>query len=224
MQTIASLVKRLDMTAEEALGKLQYMLFEVDSIDAEISDEQCDLLIDVDDDPALAETARQAKLNEREKARKRAERLQAAAKKAAAKKAAAAKKEAAAAAKKDLARLRSLIPEDVRLLIGIMDPREAGRPAAGNFAKGRYLDDVWVFHLDELDVQPKLFCCPSQDLAVAQKHETRGLSQCAVCNRLDRHLRPHAQRVAHGDGKELSICVYLTHAIGGSSWLWVPSP
>ncbi|MGI6461030.1 MAG: translation initiation factor IF-2 [Candidatus Hydrogenedentales bacterium] len=96
MQTIASLAKRLDMTAEEALERLRFMLMEVESVDSELTDDQCDLLIDVDDDPSVAERVRQKKLDEKEKARKRTERLRAAAKKAAAKRKLAAKKKAAA--------------------------------------------------------------------------------------------------------------------------------
>ncbi|HOF40071.1 MAG TPA: translation initiation factor IF-2 [Candidatus Hydrogenedentes bacterium] len=96
MQTVASLAKRLDMTAEEALEKLRFMLMEVESVDSELTDDQCDLLIDVDDDPSVAERVRQKKLDEEEKARKRTERLQAAAKKAAAKRKLAAKKKPAA--------------------------------------------------------------------------------------------------------------------------------
>ena len=83
MQTIASLAERLDMTAEEALEKLRYMFFEVDSIESGITDEQCDLLIDIDENPSIAEQTREAKLKEVEKARERTERLQAAARKAA---------------------------------------------------------------------------------------------------------------------------------------------
>lgn len=47
---------------------------------------------------------------------------------------------AAAAAQKDLDELRALLPDNVKLLIGEMDPKEAGKPAIGNFANGRYLD------------------------------------------------------------------------------------
>ena len=96
MQTVASLAKRLDMTAEEALEKLRFMMMEVESVDSELTDDQCDLLIDVDDDPAVAERVRQKKLDDEEKARKRTERLKAAAQKAAAKRKQAAKKKPAA--------------------------------------------------------------------------------------------------------------------------------
>lgn len=86
MQTVATLAKRLDnMTAEMAVEKLQYMLFEVEGVESKITDEQCDILIDVDDDPSIADRIREEKLKEQEKARKRTERLQKAAKKAAAK-------------------------------------------------------------------------------------------------------------------------------------------
>ncbi len=97
MQTIASLAERLDMTAEEAVEKLRFMMFEIEGVDSVISDDEIDLLIDVDDDPSVAERTREAKLKEIEKAKKRTERLKQAAKKAAAKrKAAAAKKKASA--------------------------------------------------------------------------------------------------------------------------------
>jgi translation initiation factor IF-2 len=85
MQTIASMANRLEMTAEEAVERLQYMLFEVESVDSEINDDLCDILIDVDDEPSTADRVRQEKLDKQEKDRKRNERLKAAAKKAAAK-------------------------------------------------------------------------------------------------------------------------------------------
>jgi len=68
MQTIASLAKRLDMGAEKAVEVLRYLFFDVDSVDTVISDEECDLLIDIDDDPAIAERLRDAKLKERKRA------------------------------------------------------------------------------------------------------------------------------------------------------------
>ncbi|HQE83059.1 MAG TPA: translation initiation factor IF-2, partial [Candidatus Hydrogenedentes bacterium] len=55
----------------------------------------CDLLIDVDDDPTVAERVRQKRLDDEEKARKRTERLKAAAQKAAAKRKAESEKKAA---------------------------------------------------------------------------------------------------------------------------------
>ena len=42
MQTVASLAKRLDMTAEEALEKLRIMMMEVESVDSELTADQCD--------------------------------------------------------------------------------------------------------------------------------------------------------------------------------------
>jgi translation initiation factor IF-2 len=84
MQTVNSLAERLDMTAEDAVEKLRYMLFEVDGADTPITDEQVDLLIDVDEDPDIAEKVREKKLKEIEKKEKRTKRLQDAAKKAAA--------------------------------------------------------------------------------------------------------------------------------------------
>ena len=64
MQTVSSLAERLDMSAEEAVEKLRYMFFEVDGVEAAISDEQCDILIDVDDEPTLADKVRNRKLEE----------------------------------------------------------------------------------------------------------------------------------------------------------------
>lgn len=100
MQTIADLAKKIDMEPKKALEALRHMLFEVKSVDAEISDEECDLLIEYDEDDSVADRVREAKLKEqkkKEQAAKRAEqKRKAAAKKRAAEKA---KKEAEAAKK-----------------------------------------------------------------------------------------------------------------------------
>ncbi len=96
MQTVTSMSERLDMSAEDAVEKLLYMLFDVNGIDDKISDEMCDLLIDVDDDPAVAEEVRDKKLKEKERAQK-AKRKAVAKRKATAKKKADAKKKAEAA-------------------------------------------------------------------------------------------------------------------------------
>lgn len=100
MQTVASLAERLDMTAEEAVEKLRYMLFDVDGVESYITDEQCDLLIDVDDDDRVAERFRKKRLTELEKQKKRAERLRQNAKKAAAKRKTPAKTKTKSRAKK----------------------------------------------------------------------------------------------------------------------------
>ncbi len=100
MATVASMADRLDMTAEKAVEKLRYMMFDVDDVDSEISDEECDLLIDVDDDDAVATRVREEKLEKLEKEKKRNERLRENAKKAGAKRKAAAEKKKATAAKK----------------------------------------------------------------------------------------------------------------------------
>ncbi len=97
MQTVASLAKRLDMTAEEAVATLCKLGFDVEGVETDIDDDQCDLLIDVDEDPSALDAYLQERKKEEEARRKKAERLQKAAKKAAAKKAAAAKKKAATA-------------------------------------------------------------------------------------------------------------------------------
>jgi len=77
MQTVASLAKRLGWDAEEALEKLRYMMFEVEGADAEVSDEECDLLIGVDEDPGVADKIREAKLKEKEKAEEKAKKAEA---------------------------------------------------------------------------------------------------------------------------------------------------
>jgi hypothetical protein len=65
--------------------------------------------------------------------------------------------QAAAAAQKDLDELRDLLPDNVKLLIGEMDPKEAGKPAIGNFASGRYLDrQRWLIASHILDLQEAL--------------------------------------------------------------------
>lgn len=76
MQTIASLANKLDMTAEQALEKLKFMYFEVESVNTEIDDETCDLLIDVDDDDSVADRVRAQRLADMEKKKKRIENLQ----------------------------------------------------------------------------------------------------------------------------------------------------
>ena len=68
MQTVTSMSERLDMSAEEAVEKLLYMDFDVKGVDDNISDEMCDLLIDIDDDPKVADEVRDHKLKEKEKA------------------------------------------------------------------------------------------------------------------------------------------------------------
>jgi translation initiation factor IF-2 len=69
------LAERLEMSPEQAVEKLRYMLFSVDGVDSVISDEEIDILIDVDDDPAVADRYREARLKELDKAKKRTERL-----------------------------------------------------------------------------------------------------------------------------------------------------
>lgn len=111
MQTVSSLAERLDMTAEDAAEKLRYMLCEVEGVNSVISDEECDLLIDVDDDPSIADRVRDGKLQEQERAKqateKAAAKRKAAAKKAAAKKKATAKKRAAETKKKAAAKKKA---------------------------------------------------------------------------------------------------------------------
>ena len=97
MQTIASLAKRLDMSAKKAVELLQFMLFEVDGVESEITDDEVDLLIDATENPSAAEKVRDSKLKEQlkvQEAERKAEiRRKAAEKKKAAAAAAARKKE-----------------------------------------------------------------------------------------------------------------------------------
>lgn len=99
MPTIASVAERLDMSADDAVEKLRYMFYEVDNVNSDISDEEFDLLIDIDDDPSVADDVRNRILSEREKAEAAAEKKKA----TAAKKKAAAEKKKAAAKKKEAA-------------------------------------------------------------------------------------------------------------------------
>lgn len=97
MQTIASLADRLDMTPEQAVETLKKLNFDVVGVESEISDDQCDILMDVDEDPAtltrlLAEQEKKADLE-----RKKIERAQ----KAAAKKKPASKKKSDASDDED---------------------------------------------------------------------------------------------------------------------------
>ena len=119
MQTIASLAKRLDMNEEKALEALRYMLFEVDSVAAVISDEECDLLIEYDEDDSVAERVRDAKLKERKKQEE-------AAKKAEQKRKGEAKKRAAEKAKQEAAEREAA--EAARLVAEAA--AAAGEPAA----------------------------------------------------------------------------------------------
>jgi translation initiation factor IF-2 len=107
MQTVSSLADRLDVEPEWAIERLRYMFIDVNDVESVIGDEACDLLIEVADDPAVAERVREEKLKAIEKEKKKKEKLREAAKKsaetrkkAAAKKKAAAEKKKATAAKK----------------------------------------------------------------------------------------------------------------------------
>ncbi|MBI3117041.1 MAG: hypothetical protein HYZ00_00030, partial [Candidatus Hydrogenedentes bacterium] len=91
MQTVAKFAKRLDMTAEEAVETLRRLRFDVADVETEISDAQCDMLIDIDEDSSNLDKFLARIEKEEEERRKRTERL----KKAAAKKRATPKKPAA---------------------------------------------------------------------------------------------------------------------------------
>jgi len=96
MQTVAGLAERLDMSAEEAVETLRKLSIEIDGVESEISDDQCDMLIDIDEDPTALDEFLQEKKKKEEADRKKVERLQ----KANAKKRAAAKKKEEAEQKK----------------------------------------------------------------------------------------------------------------------------
>ncbi len=131
MQTVNSLAERLDMSAEAAVEKLRYMLFDVEGADTPISDEQVDLLIDVDDDPEIAERVRAEKLKEIEKKEKRTKRLQDAAKKAAASRRTAKKKEEEAKAEAEAAEAALPTGEEAAPIAEILpEEPEAAEPAA----------------------------------------------------------------------------------------------
>ncbi|MBP8129159.1 MAG: translation initiation factor IF-2 [Candidatus Hydrogenedentes bacterium] len=100
MPTIASVAERLDMSAEEAVLVLRKLHFDVESVDSEISDEQCDMLIDVDEQPETLDRYLQEVLKKEDQKKKKAERLQKAAQKVAAKRKAQAKAKPKAAAKR----------------------------------------------------------------------------------------------------------------------------
>ena len=115
MQTIAALAKRLDMSAEKAVEVLRHMLFDVNNVESEISDEACDLLIDVDENPDLADKIRNNKLKE-------IQRAQEAEKKAEKRKAAARKKAAETKKKDDDEVLSDMASETATLGADILEP------------------------------------------------------------------------------------------------------
>ena len=77
MQTVAGLAKRLGVDAEQALEKLRYMMFEVESVDSEVTDQECDLLIEIEEDPEVAEKTRAARLKDKQKAEAKAQKEEA---------------------------------------------------------------------------------------------------------------------------------------------------
>ncbi len=82
MQTIASLSDRLDMTPEQAVETLRKLDFDVEGVESEITDAQCDILMDVDEDPSTLTRLLADKEKRQDQERKRVERLQKAAQKA----------------------------------------------------------------------------------------------------------------------------------------------
>jgi translation initiation factor IF-2 len=135
MRTIASLAERLDMSAERALETLRMLQVPVDGVDSEISDEQCDILMDVDEDPSTLD-AKLRELEKKEEAkRKKTERLLKGA------------KTAAAAKKKTVSKAAEIIEEEpepelqaadveaeeaepVAAIADIVEPEPEAEPAA----------------------------------------------------------------------------------------------
>lgn len=107
MRTIASLADRLDMSAEQALETLRRLKMPVDGVDAEINDVQCDILMDVDEDPSTLDKLLADLEKKEEEKRKKTERLLKGAQKAAA------KKKAAKAKAKPKAKAKAKTEEDV---------------------------------------------------------------------------------------------------------------
>lgn len=113
MPTIVDMADRLDMSAEEALTALKKLDYKVENVESEITDEQCDILMDVDEDPSTLDAMlaeRQKKVEEEEK---RAQQRLANLKKAteAKKKKAAAKKKKTSAKKKPAAAEKVVVAE-----------------------------------------------------------------------------------------------------------------
>jgi hypothetical protein len=88
MQTVASVTGKLDMSAEEAVETLRYLFFDVEGVDSKITDEQIDLLIEIDDEPKLKEKYHAERVKARQKEEELAAKRLAALQKAAAKKSA----------------------------------------------------------------------------------------------------------------------------------------
>lgn len=181
MQTVAKLSERLDMSAEEAIEKLRHMLFEVDGIQSTISDEECDVLIDVDEDPSLADKVRVNKLEEIE-SQKQAKAKIAAKKKAAAakKKATAAKKKAAPAKKKTAAKKKPAAKKKA----AVLDAPEAG-VAKSSKAKGAEAPHTLVA------AKPVAEILSDADVAAMERAEAAR----------------HAAAAAHGVGGDASAVV-----------------
>ncbi len=170
MRTVASLAERLDMSAEEALEKLRYMLFDVADINAELNDEQSDLLIDVDDDPSVADRVRQTKLDDAEKARKRNERLKEAGQKAAAKRKAAAeakKKSAAAPKKKAAGKKGAAQPASEEEAVGVVEHA----PYAEILPAEAYADEaaLTVSTEETSEILPAAASAPEEEIAAKGK-------------------------------------------------------
>jgi translation initiation factor IF-2 len=138
MQTIETLAERLDMSPEEAVEALRTLHFEIEGTTSVVTDEQCDMLIEVDEDPAALDRYLKDIKKKEDQARKRTERLQKAAKKAADDRKSAAASKTKDAARDDGAEVEILVDEeaaeadhavsDVQILppetIGVVDAEE----------------------------------------------------------------------------------------------------
>ncbi|MBM3289898.1 MAG: GTP-binding protein, partial [Candidatus Hydrogenedentes bacterium] len=83
MQTVSSMCNRLGMEPDWAVTQLRHMLIEVDGPESKIDDDTCDLLIEVSDDPAVADRVRNEKLGAADKEKEKEVKRRAAAKKGA---------------------------------------------------------------------------------------------------------------------------------------------
>lgn len=192
MQTVATMAERLDMTAEEALERLQYMYYDVPGLDAEISDDICDVLIDVDDDPKVAQQVREQKDQERAKEEAAAAKKKATAEKkkavAAKKKAAAAKKKAAAAKKKKASPKKKAV----------------AKTDEASDTKADILPDVTAEIVEEDKVAPVAeILPPAAEVAPAMEAESKPEATIIIGSAIDHE--EHATEVVRADGTHVDV-------------------
>jgi len=205
MQTIASLAKRLDMTAEEAVEKLRYMKFDVSSVNDEISDEQCDLLIDVDEDDSVADEYLKEKIEEEKKEERRKERLKKAAKKAAAKRKTKAKTKAKAKAK---AKSKTEEPSEdgTELGAGVADEDEAdraetmGEGAGADQAQGAPVAEIVEESAEHEEDRPVAEILPPVTPETESSEEAEGPKEPAIRIGSAIERETHAVEIVRADG------------------------